>query len=221
LLTPESIFEDNHLLVVNKPVNIPVQSDESGDIDFQTILKNYIARKYQKPGNVFLGIVHRLDRPVGGVMVFARTSKAASRLSEQIRNRTFDKTYLAVLHGAPASRGILKHWLLKDSKTNMVIAHQREVPGSKHAVLHYDRVGISGDLSLVKIKLETGRPHQIRVQFSTIECPIWGDQRYNKQAEIGQQIALFASELSFSHPTSNEILNFAVHPTAKYPWNEF
>lgn len=221
MLTTESIFEDNHLLVVNKPVNIPVQSDESGDSDYQTILKNYIARKYQKPGNVFLGIVHRLDRPVGGIMVFARTSKAASRLSEQVRNRTFDKTYLAVLNGMPENRGTLKHWLLKDNKSNMVSAHQREVPRSKHAVLHYELLGNSGKMSLVKIKLETGRPHQIRVQFSTIGCPIWGDQRYNKQAEIGQQIALFASELSFLHPISNEVLKYSVQPPSKYPWSEF
>jgi 23S rRNA pseudouridine1911/1915/1917 synthase len=207
--------------VVEKPVNIPVQSDESGDVDFQTMLKNYIARKYQKPGNVFLGIVHRLDRPVGGLMVFARTTKSASRLSEQIRNRTFDKTYLAVLKGLPAKKGTLKHWLLKDNKSNMVSAHQKEVPGSKYAILHYELIGSNSDLSIVKIKLETGRPHQIRVQFSEIGCPIWGDQRYNKQAVVGQQIALFASELSFLHPTSKEVLKFECNPPPKYPWDEF
>lgn len=221
MIQPQILFEDNHILVVLKPANIPVQSDKSGDADMQSILKLYLAEKYQKPGNVFLGIVHRLDRPVRGVMVFGRTSKGASRLSESIRNRTFEKTYYAVVEGdAPRSK-TLTHWLVKDTSSNMVTAFDKEVPGSKQAILHFERVGSTGLHSLLRIRLETGRPHQIRVQCAAMGFPLWGDQRYNKQAKTGQQIALFASELSFLHPVTKEKLRFASDLPKEFPWDQF
>lgn len=213
------LYEDNHVIVVVKPQHIPVQADESGDADLQSEIKQYIAQKYNKPGNVFLGIVHRLDRPVSGVMVFARTSKGASRLSDEIRRNAMDKTYLAVVEGKIPASGTLVHWLLKDEKTNMVSAHNKEVPGSKKAILHFRSVSHKQGLSLVEIDLETGRPHQIRVQFLASGHPLWGDQRYNKNAVVGQDIALFAHKLTFTHPTTKEKMSFKVEPPSKDPWD--
>jgi 23S rRNA pseudouridine1911/1915/1917 synthase len=212
------LYEDNHLIVVVKPRHIPVQADESGDPDLQQEIKQYIGEKYNKPGNVFTGIVHRLDRPVGGVMVFARTSKAASRLSDEIRRNSMKKTYLAVVQGRTPDSGTWTHWLLKDERTNMVSAHHKEVPGSKKAILHFRRVGYKSGLSLVEIDLETGRPHQIRVQFLASGHPLWGDQRYNKQAVVGQHIALFAHQLSFTHPTTKVNMSFSELPPFEEPW---
>lgn len=222
------IYEDNHLLVVNKPVNVPVQSDESGDIDLQTKLKEYLARKYDKKGNVFLGIVHRLDRPVGGVMVFARTSKAASRLSDQVRTRTIRKEYVAVVHGSVAkvfapgtSEVTLRHWLEKDQKTNMVSAYNHRRGSAKEAILHFSIISESGGLSLLKIRLETGRPHQIRVQLRAAGFPVWGDQRYNVSAVPGEQIALFARNLIFQHPVKGDQVEFSANPPKSEPWVQF
>jgi 23S rRNA pseudouridine1911/1915/1917 synthase len=173
------IFEDNHLLVVEKPPGIPTQGDISGDEDLLSLLKRDIKERYNKPGNVFLGMVHRLDRPVGGVMVFAKTSKAASRLSDSIRKREFEKTYLAVIHGVPDPlSGTLRHFLQKNNKKNTV----RAVPASSgkgmEAVLNYKTIGSSGNLSLVEVELITGRPHQVRVQFAGTGFPVYGDARY-------------------------------------------
>lgn len=219
------LYEDNHVIVIEKPVNIPVQADVSGDTDLQTMIKDYIAEKYNKPGNVFLGIVHRLDRPVGGIMVFARTSKAASRLSETIRKHEMSKYYHVVVNGVPPEKGTLTHWLLKDGATNMVRAFNSEVKDAKKAILHYERVGSLGDstnaLSILKIELVTGRAHQIRVQCLAMGHPIWGDQRYNKTAVPGQQIALFASTLSFPHPTTREPMNFSLDLPGREPWKQF
>ena len=214
------IFEDNHIIVVEKPVNIAVQADESGDVDLQTMLKDYIAREYNKPGNVFLGIVHRLDRPVGGVMVFARTSKGASRLSDSIRRYEMDKIYHAVVQGKAPDKGTLVHWLVKDAARNMVSAHDKVVNDSKEAVLHFERVAFSEGLSLLKIDLETGRPHQIRVQCKAMGHPVWGDQRYNEDAKVGQQIALRATSLSFPHPTTKERLKFNMELPNAQPWGK-
>ena len=196
------LYEDNHLLVVEKPINIPVQADDSKDKDLLSMLKEYIKEKYKKPGNVYLGLVHRLDRPVGGVMVFAKTSKAASRLSEQVRNHSLKKEYHAVVVG---------------NINNKVSVN----PKGKEAKLSYEKVSYKNGLSLVKINLETGRSHQIRVQFSYHGYPLYGDQKYNKSANVGEQIALFATSLSFIHPVTKEQLTFSISYPNKYPWNIF
>lgn len=199
------IFEDNHLLVVEKPVNIPMQEDSSKDEDLLTIAKNYIKDKYNKPGNVYLGLVHRLDRPVSGVCVFARTSKAASRLSKQIQNNEFKKTYLAIVQGSDIKdKDHFEDYLLKNNKTNNVIID----PKGKLAILDYEVLKRKDDLVKVKIDLQTGRSHQIRVQFSSRNHPLWGDQRYNPNAKVGQQIALHSYQLQFKHPITNELLTF-------------
>ena len=211
------IYEDNHLLVVGKKPNIPVQADDSKDEDLLTILKKYIKEKYNKPGNVYLGLVHRLDRPVGGVMVFAKTSKAASRLSEQVRTHKFEKIYHAVVEGKLNKKSdILKDRLLKDSKTNIT----RVDKNGKEAILEYELVAFKNNLSLVKIDLKTGRSHQIRVQFSSRGYPLYGDQKYNKKAKKAQ-IALYATTLSFNHPISGEKLTFNCDLPNIYPFNLF
>ncbi len=213
-------FEDNHVIVVDKPVNIAVQADDSGDMDLQTMLKDHIAHKYNKPGNVYLGIVHRLDRPVSGLMVFARTSKGASRLSDSIRRYEMDKIYHAIVQGKTPDKGTLVHWLVKDAAQNMVKAHDKAVKDSKEAILHFECVAFSEGLSLLKIDLETGRPHQIRVQCKAMGHPIWGDQRYNENAKVGQQIALRATSLSFPHPTTKERLKFTIELPNSQPWGK-
>lgn len=210
------IYEDNHLLVVNKPVNIPVQADSSKDQDLLTLLKKQLKEKYQKPGNVYLGLVHRLDRPVGGIMVFAKTSKAASRLSEQIRNNTFKKTYLAVVQGKVLNSDTFKDKLEKDQKTNIV----KISPTGKQAELSYELLEYKDNLSLVKINLKTGRSHQIRVQFSSRNHPLYGDQKYNPNTPK-DQIALFAHRLEFIHPTTKEVVKFELPKPNRYPFNIF
>ncbi len=208
------IYEDNHLLVVEKPINIPVQADDSNDKDLLSMLKEYIKDKYNKPGNVYLGLVHRLDRPVGGIMVFAKTSKAAGRLSVEIKNNTVNKTYYAVVCGKAKDKDHLEDYLLKDSKTNITKVDKN----GKLAILDYELVDYKDGYSLVKINLKTGRSHQIRVQFSSRNLPLYGDQRYNKNAKPGEQIALFSKELSFVHPTTKEELSFKISLPKKYPW---
>lgn len=220
---PSFLYEDNHLLVVEKPVNIPTQGDQTGDMDLLTLLKQDIKMRYQKPGNVYLGLVHRLDRPVGGVMVFAKTSKAASRLSDQIRQREFEKSYLAVLRGIPDKKeGALKHYLLKDERSNIVHTVSAEEPGAKEALLDYRVMDSAEDLSLVRVQLHTGRSHQIRVQFAAIGCPLYGDQKYGQHVnQPGQQIALWSSLIACSHPTTRERMVFRSFPPPNYPWSIF
>ena len=167
------LYEDNHIIVVEKKINVPVQEDESQDPDLVNILKDYLKVKYDKPGNVYLGLVHRLDRPVGGIMVFAKTSKAAARLNEQIRNKKFGKKYYAVVEGEVADSDTLVDKLYKNVKTNMVVIDDK----GKEAVLNYTRILTVNNLSLVDIELKTGRSHQIRVQFSSRGNPLYGDQR--------------------------------------------
>ena len=211
------LYEDNHVLVVIKPVNMPVCEDESKDKDLLTELKGYIKTKYNKPGNVYLGLIHRLDRPVSGVMVFAKTSKAASRLSEQIRKNEMKKTYFAVVEGTMPLEGTLEDKLLKDTKLNIVKVDNK----GKDSVLEYKVVKTVYNYSLVKINLRTGRSHQIRVQFSSRNHALYGDQKYNRNSKVGEQIALFAGCLSFVHPITKEIMTFSAKTPDLYPWNLF
>lgn len=210
------LFEDNHLLVVEKPVNLPVNADSSLDPDLLGLLKADLKQRYRKPGNVYLGLVHRLDRPVGGIMVFAKTSKAASRLSDQIRKREMAKTYLAVVIGKTEEQGSYIDRLLKDTDKNIVRIDRQ----GKEAVLDYVTLSYLDGLSLVRINLITGRSHQIRVQFAGHDHPLWGDQKYNPQAKVGQQIALYADGLTFRHPVSNESLTFTLKPN-QAPFDRF
>lgn len=225
----EIIYEDNHVLVVRKPAGVLSQADASGKPDLLTLLKENIKRRYQKPGAVFLGLVHRLDQPVSGLMVFARTSKAASRLSEQVRAHQLGKHYLAVVHGCPVpASGRLEDDLYKDQQANRV---QVVAPGQgQQAYLDYERVAYDcgQDCSLLRITLGTGRSHQIRVQFASRGWPLLGDQRYGRQTrQEGQKnkarldLALFAYRLSFKHPTRDEVLDFTIEPPAVYPWSCF
>lgn len=217
------IYEDNHLLVVEKPPNVLSQGDRTGDIDMLTLLKDDIKERYNKPGNVYLGLVHRLDRPVGGVMVFAKTSKSASRLSEEIRKREFQKIYMAVINGKPSKeKDRLVHYLLKDNKTNRVSVVGQDTKGAKEAVLDYEVLDTSGGFSLVKIHLHTGRPHQIRVQFATIGHPLYGDQRYGtKNKNIREEIALWSHEIICQHPTLKKKMTFTSYPRKEGPWDRF
>ncbi|MCC0683015.1 RluA family pseudouridine synthase [Clostridioides sp. ZZV15-6383] len=217
------IYEDNHLLVVEKPVNILSQGDNTNDKDMVNLLKDYIKKKYNKPGNVYIGLIHRLDRPVGGVMVFAKTSKAASRLSEQVRNKSFKKTYLAVVHGKiKSSSDTLRDFLYKNKKTNMVTVVKKNHTDAKEAELNYKVLDFKENLSLVQVNLKTGRSHQIRVQFSSRKHPLYGDQRYGKEInKVGQQISLWSNKIEIYHPTTKEKMEFTCHPPDKYPWNIF
>lgn len=214
------IFEDNHIIVVEKKPNIPSQSDKTGDIDILTIVKQYIKEKYNKPRNVYLGLVHRLDRPVGGVMIFAKTSKAASRLSNQVREKVFKKKYLAVVDGRfKEKEGSLEDYLYKDERNNTSRVVNREKKNSKLAKLDYKELVYNKvkDLSLLEINLHTGRHHQIRVQLANAGHSIFGDQKYGKRGQ-GKQIALWAYELTIEHPITKEEITFKDFPEAIGTW---
>ena len=188
------LYEDNHLLMVEKPVNIPVQSDQSRDKDLLTILKEDIKVRYNKPGNVYLGLVHRLDRPVGGAMVFAKTSKAASRLSDQVRRNSMTRKYYAVVHGKPfKEQGQLTDYLLKDTRKNIVSIVPSDYKEGKKAVLTYKVLESNDQLSLLEVQLQTGRPHQIRVQLAGMGTPIWVTRNTVKNS------AKLASKLPYGH----------------------
>jgi 23S rRNA pseudouridine1911/1915/1917 synthase len=209
------LYEDNHIIVVEKYPNVLCQGDNTGDLDLLTIVKEYIKEKYNKPGNVYLGLVHRLDRPVGGIMVFARTSKAASRLSNSIRNREMKKEYLLVCHGQlKENKGIFEDYLKKDG-TKTVVTNEKD---GKYSKLEYEVLSKKEDLSLVKVNLITGRHHQIRVQFASRGFPLYGDQLYGIQDK--KQIALFAYHLTFSHPVKKEIMEFKIMPKGNI-WDSF
>lgn len=218
----EILFEDNHVIVVLKPQNVSSQADESGDKDMLSMVKEYIKEKYNKPGNVYVGLVHRLDRPTGGVMVFAKTSKAAARLSEQFKNHEAEKTYLAITKGIlKNNQGKLVNYLLKDEKNNKARVVPMTTTGAKKAELDYTVLEQNEDLNLVKIKLGTGRGHQIRVQFATIGCPVYGDQKYGtSMPKIN--LNLFAYELRFYHPITKEKMVFRAYPPENLSaWNKF
>jgi 23S rRNA pseudouridine1911/1915/1917 synthase len=213
------LFEDNHLLVINKPAGLLSQEDHTGRPDVLNLCKEYIRHEHDKPGNVFLGLLHRLDRPVSGVMVLAKTSKAASRISEQIRARKVRKRYRAVVFGDPPPNGVLEHHLEKDNRKNMTMVVKKPTRNSKLAKLSFNTVSKSGKLSLMDINLETGRAHQIRVQFAEIGSPIWGDKRYGKE-ESGS-IALHAHSFKLEHPTLNEKMTFRAEAPKSEPWSYF
>ncbi|GFN30733.1 RluA family pseudouridine synthase [Paenibacillus xylaniclasticus] len=220
------LFEDNHLLVVVKPPGIPSQEDDSGDPDMLTLLKEDLKIRYNKPGNVFLGLVHRLDRPVGGAMLFAKTSKAASRLSEAVRSREFGKTYMAVVHGSPSSSsGTLRHWMRKDNKRNVSTTFDKPVADAKEAVLDYAVITSSSGLSLVAIKLHTGRSHQIRAQMAAIGCPLYGDAKYgapSKRCDSHSSVLLWSTSVAVPHPVTKERLIFRSVPDSKQTgWSQW
>ena len=214
------IYEDNHIIVVEKQPNIPSQADKTEDIDMLTIIKEYIKEKYNKPGNVYLGLVHRLDRPVGGVMVFAKTSKAASRLSEEVRLKQFEKKYLVIANGKfEKDKGELEDYLLKNQAKNMSKVVKEGTRNSKLAKLDYEVIKYDPDLNLsvVKINLHTGRHHQIRVQLSHAGHSIFGDQKYGTRGQ-GKQIALWAYELTIEHPITKEEMTFKCLPESNGTW---
>ena len=214
------IYEDNHIIVVEKPVNIPSQGDKTGDIDMLTIIKDYLKEKYNKPGNVYLGLVHRLDRPVGGVMVFAKTSKAASRLSNQVREKIFKKTYLVIVNGKmEKEKDVLEDYLLKNERNNISKVVKEGTKNSKFAELEYEvlKYNEETDLSVLKINLHTGRHHQIRVQLSSRNHSIYGDQKYGGRGH-GKQICLWAYSLTIEHPITKEEMTFISIPEFIGSW---
>ena len=214
------IYEDNHIIVVEKTPNIPSQADKTGDVDMLSIVKQYIKEKYNKPGNVYLGLVHRLDRPVGGVMVFAKTSKAAGRLSEQVRDKVFKKKYLTVVDGKIENKvGTLEDYLYKDERNNISRVVNKDKKNAKLAKLDYEVLAynVVKDLTLLKINLHTGRHHQIRVQLANFGHSIFGDQKYGTRGK-GKQIALWAYELTIKHPISKEEMTFRDLPESNGTW---
>lgn len=213
------LYEDNHIIVAVKPQNVPAQADSSGDPDFLSQVKEYVRVKYNKPGAAYIGLVHRLDRPAGGLMVFARTSKAAARLSQQMRTGGIEKKYLAVVEGDLPSSGDMEDWLAKDSQTNTSYVTEADEPGAKCARLTYRVLGRKENLSLVEVHLQTGRPHQIRVQFSSRGVPLMGDVRYG--GTKNENLCLWAHTLAFTHPTLKEPMRFTAPPPAVWPWALF
>ena len=218
MLEPKIIYEDNHVIVVIKPHNVSVQEDESKDPDMLTIIKEFLKKRDNKPGNVFLGLVHRLDRPTGGVMVFAKTSKAASRLGSELKNKQLKKHYLCVVNGKPQlAQNRLVTYLKKDEKTNTVKIAPKLEAGSKEAILEYSLVETRNKYSLIEVNLITGRSHQIRVQMSSqLNVPIFGDFKYGDK-DHGGNLALWAYELTFTHPTTKENMRFTVAPDYSNP----
>lgn len=208
------LYEDNHIIIVEKIPNISSQADKTGDEDMLNLVKQYIKEKFNKPGEVYIGLIHRLDRPVGGIMVFARTSKAAARLSEQIRNKEFKKKYLAVVDGKfEDQKGSLENYLFKDERHNMSKVVDKNKKNAKLAKLDYEVLNYDDkrDLTLVKINLYTGRHHQIRVQMANFGHSLYGDQKYGVRGK-GKQIRLWAYEIEFLHPVKKEIIKFTDYP---------
>ncbi|MFM6954887.1 MAG: RluA family pseudouridine synthase [Sphingobacteriaceae bacterium] len=217
------LYEDNHLIAVNKRAGDIVQIDDTGDEPLDEQVKRYIAAKYNKPNGAFLGVVHRLDRPVSGVILFAKTSKALERINLMFKSRAMKKTYWAVVRNRPQpTEGNLVHWLVKNSQKNVTKAHDREVVGSQRAELNYKLIGELNGYYLIEVDPITGRPHQIRVQLSTLECPIVGDNKYGyPRGSLKKSICLHARKLQFIHPVKKEPVSiFAPLPKDGF-WERF
>ena len=217
------IYEDNHIIIVNKTASEIVQGDKTGDTPLSEIVKQYLKEKYNKPGNVFIGVTHRLDRPVSGLVVFAKTSKALSRLNEMFQKGEVKKTYWAIVKNRPAElEGELTHYLVRNEKQNKSYAHEREVPKSKKAILDYRLIGHSQNYYLLEVDLKTGRHHQIRCQLAKMGCPIKGDLKYGApRSNPDGSICLHARHIRFVHPVSKEVIDIDA-PTPDNPlWNGF
>jgi len=217
------LFEDNHLIAVNKRAGDIVQIDDTGDEPLDEQVKKYIAAKYNKPNGAFLGVVHRLDRPVSGVILFAKTSKALERINLMFKSREMKKTYWAVVRNRPQpTEGNLVHWLVKNSQKNVTKAHDKEVAGSQRAELNYKLIGELNGYYLIEVDPITGRPHQIRVQLSTLDCPIVGDNKYGyPRGSLKKSIRLHARKLQFTHPVKKEPVSiFAPLPQDGF-WERF
>lgn len=208
------IYEDNHIIIVNKTCSEIVQGDKTGDKPLSEIVKEWLKAKYNKPGNVFCGVTHRLDRPTSGIVVFAKTSKALSRLNEMFKTKEIKKTYWAIVKNMPkASEGTLKNYLVRNEKQNKSYAYDMEKPNSKQAILHYKLIAQSDKYKLLEIDLETGRHHQIRCQLAKIGCPIKGDLKYGfDRSNPDGGISLHARKISFIHPVSKELIE-VIAPT--------
>jgi 23S rRNA pseudouridine1911/1915/1917 synthase len=215
------LFEDNHLLIVNKRPGDIVQGDKTGDTPLSEIVKEYIAKKYNKPGAVYLGVVHRLDRPTSGIVVFARTSKALARLNKLFSERETQKTYWAIVKNSPEKASdTLVHYLRRNPKQNKSYANKNEVPNSKKAILHYSILKKLDRYTLIEIELETGRHHQIRAQLSAIGCPIKGDLKYGfDRSNKDGSIHLHARRLSFMHPIKKESVSIEAAPPLDVIWD--
>ncbi len=217
------LYEDNHIIVVNKAAGEIVQGDKTGDESLCESLKKFLKEKYNKPGNVFVGLPHRLDRPVSGVVVFAKTSKALERLNEMFRNGNVKKTYWAITKEAPQEHEAeLSHWILRNEKKNKSFAYNKEVKGSKHALLHYRHIAASQNYNLVEVELKTGRHHQIRCQLSAIGCPIKGDLKYGAaRSNVDGSISLHARHVEFIHPVSKTLISITAPTPQDNIWRFF
>lgn len=217
------VYEDNHIIVVNKTSSEIVQGDKTGDIPLSETVKQYLKEKYQKPGNVFVGVAHRLDRPVSGLVVFAKTSKALSRLNEMFKNSEVKKTYWAVVKECPRElEGELVHYLVRNEKQNKSYAYDKEVPDSKKAILHYRLIARSQNYNLLEVDLKTGRHHQIRCQLAKMGCPIKGDLKYGfARSNPDGSICLHARRISFIHPVSKEQIDLEAPVPPGSLWNGF
>ena len=217
------VYEDNHIIIVNKTASEIVQGDKTGDVPLSETVKQYLKEKYAKPGNVFLGVTHRLDRPVSGLVVFAKTSKALSRLNDMIRNSEVKKTYWAIVKQCPpAEEGELVHYLVRNEKQNKSYAYEKEVKNSKKAILDYKLIGHSQNYYLLEINLKTGRHHQIRCQLAKMGCPIKGDLKYGfPRSNPDGSICLHARRIRFIHPVSKELIDVTAPVPSGNLWNEF
>lgn len=218
------VYEDNHIIIVNKTASEIVQGDKTGDTPLSETVKQYLKEKYQKPGNVFIGVTHRLDRPVSGLVVFAKTGKALSRLNEMFKNGEVKKTYWAVVKNRPPQEeGELVHYMIRNEKQNKSYAYDREKPGSKKAILHYRLIGHSQNYYLLEIDLKTGRHHQIRCQLAKMGCPIKGDLKYGSpRSNPDGSICLHARNIRFVHPVSKERIEIeAPTPASDGLWQSF